>query len=72
MSLQKCQYCSQRFRFEKLHNRECTKRRNFLKRNQGVSIQEVSKDILSGPIVVMSPLPIEEKPKRKYTKKGKQ
>lgn len=75
--LKKCEHCNERVRFWALHNRECKKRRAFLKSQSKVvaedaPIREVEKEeVFNAPLVEVHKVQIQQKPKKQYTKKVK-
>lgn len=67
--LKKCEYCNERVRFWALHNRECKKRRSFLKLQNKSPFEVVTAEVMNTPNI--KEIEIEQKPKRQYTKKVK-
>jgi hypothetical protein len=67
--LKKCEYCNERVRFFALHNRECKKRRAFLKSQSNIQITEVTQEeVFTSPIIEVIPVKIEQKPKKQSKK----
>jgi hypothetical protein len=67
--LKKCEHCNERVRFFALHNRECKKRRAFLKSQSKLQITEVKEEeVFASPIVEFIPVKIEQKPKKQSKK----